>query len=65
MPRIIPEEKARQGRGGRHVLTILIAGLLLAFIVWGLAEIYGQIIEPPGGGTVGALTSPPPLTAVG
>lgn len=65
MPRIIPEEKARQGRWGRHVLMILVAGLLLAFIVWGLLEIYGQAIEPPGGGTVGSLTLPASAPAIG
>lgn len=65
MPTIIPEEKARQGRWGRRVLIILIAGLLLAFIAWGLAEIFGKAIEPPGGGTVGALKSPASVAAVG
>jgi len=58
MSKIIPEEKARQGRWGRHVLIVLIVGLVLAFIVWGILEIYGQAIEPPGGGTVGAITPP-------
>jgi len=31
MTKIIPEDKARQGRWGWHGLRILIAGLLLAF----------------------------------
>ena len=46
MTKIIPENKARQGGWGWHGLRILIAALLLAFIAWGLAEIYGQKIDP-------------------
>ena len=30
----IPEEKAKQGRRGTHVLWILIVSLLLAVIAW-------------------------------
>lgn len=45
MTKIIPENKARQGRWGWHGLRILIAALLLAFIAWGAAEIYGQKIN--------------------
>lgn len=45
MTKIIPENKARQGRWGWHGLRILIAALLLAFIAWGIAEIYGEKID--------------------
>jgi hypothetical protein len=45
--KIVPEDKARQGRWGRHGLRILIAGLILALIAWGVAEIYGVMIETP------------------
>ncbi|MGX5840321.1 hypothetical protein ACWGTI_06350 [Mesorhizobium sp. ArgA1] len=45
MTKIIPENKARQGRWGWHGLRILIAALLLAFIAWGIAEIYGEKIN--------------------
>jgi hypothetical protein len=45
MTKIIPENKARQGRWGWHGLRILIAALLLAFITWGIAEIYGEKID--------------------
>jgi hypothetical protein len=41
----VPENKARQGHWGRHALAILIAGLVLVFIVWGAAEIYGEMID--------------------
>ncbi|MER8656940.1 hypothetical protein [Mesorhizobium sp. M0847] len=46
MIKIAPENKARQGRWGWHGLRILVAALLLAFIAWGAAEIYGQKIDP-------------------
>ncbi|WP_082525448.1 MULTISPECIES: hypothetical protein [unclassified Mesorhizobium] len=45
MIKIIPEDKARQGGWGRHGLRILIAALLLAFVAWGAAEIYGELIK--------------------
>ncbi len=47
MTKIIPEDKARQGRWGWHGFRILIATLLLAFIAWGAAEIYGEVIKSP------------------
>jgi hypothetical protein len=43
--KIIPENKARQGRWGWHVLIVLIAGLLLAFAVWGGVYFYGETID--------------------
>lgn len=45
MVKIVPEDQARQGHWGRHGLRILIAALLLAFIAWGVVEIYGEIID--------------------
>lgn len=45
MSRIITQEKARQGGWGRNGLRILIAALLLAFVAWGGAEIYGRMID--------------------
>lgn len=47
MTKVVPTDKARQGRWGRHALLILIGGLILAFIVWGLVELYGEAIKPP------------------
>ncbi|QND57053.1 MULTISPECIES: hypothetical protein [Mesorhizobium] len=47
MAKIIPEDKARQGRWGWHGLRILIAALLLAFAAWGIAEIYGEATKTP------------------
>ncbi len=37
----LPATKARQGRAGRRVLTVLVAALVLAFIVWIPVEIWG------------------------
>ncbi|MDW6021697.1 hypothetical protein SAZ10_07955 [Mesorhizobium sp. BAC0120] len=61
MPKTIPTDKARQGRRGRNVLLILLGGLLLAFIVWALVEIYGRTIEPPQGRTSAMIEPPPTL----
>lgn len=59
MTKIVPADKARQGRRGRHVLIILIVGLILALIAWGVAEFYGEAIDPPGG-TESATAAPMP-----
>ncbi|AZO03481.1 MULTISPECIES: hypothetical protein [unclassified Mesorhizobium] len=50
MTKIVPEDKARQGRWGWHALRILVGGLLLAFIAWGAVEIYGELIKSPASG---------------
>ncbi len=50
----IPEEKAKQGRKGTHVLWILVISLLLALIAWGAVEIYGRTSSDAG--------SAPPVT---
>ncbi|WP_033839103.1 hypothetical protein [Mesorhizobium loti] len=42
MTKNISEKKARQGGLGRPVLGILLGGLFLAIIAWGIAEIYGE-----------------------
>ncbi|RCS25296.1 hypothetical protein DUT91_00275 [Phyllobacterium salinisoli] len=46
MTKTVKNEKAKQGRWGTQVLTILAVSLVLVFIVWGIAEIYGQLIAP-------------------
>ena len=49
MPKTLPSEKARQGRGGRQLLFWMIVALILACIVWLGTEFYGQAIDdnPP------------------
>jgi hypothetical protein len=46
MDRNIQSEKAKQGRRGSPVLLVLIGGLLLAGVAWGVAEIFGESTEP-------------------
>ena len=58
MAKIIPTDRARQGHWGTHLLIILIVALVLAFVVWGAVEIYGQMIEPPAAGAVSAMAVP-------
>ncbi|MBZ9763941.1 hypothetical protein LB553_24085 [Mesorhizobium sp. CA8] len=43
----IPEKKARQGGRGLPVLAVLICGLVLAIIAWGIAEMYGEQAKTP------------------
>lgn len=38
----LPAVEAKQGNTGRRVLTVLIAALVLAFIVWIPVEIWGS-----------------------
>ncbi|MBL8581572.1 MAG: hypothetical protein JNL61_05005 [Rhizobiaceae bacterium] len=45
MNKTIPAEKAKQGRSGRHLLLVLICGLLLAMAAWWGAEFYGALIS--------------------
>ncbi|PYE88264.1 hypothetical protein C7477_108136 [Phyllobacterium leguminum] len=46
MMKTIDERRAKQGRWGTRVLTILSVSLMLAFIAWAIAEFYGQMIQP-------------------
>ncbi|TAU33936.1 hypothetical protein ELI20_24200 [Rhizobium ruizarguesonis] len=39
---LIPLVKARQGRTGYRILTVLIVALVLAFVVWIPVEIWGK-----------------------
>ncbi|NEK14645.1 hypothetical protein [Rhizobium leguminosarum] len=39
---LIPPVKARQGRTGYRILTVLIVALVLAFVVWIPVEIWGN-----------------------
>lgn len=43
----IAPDKARQGRPGWPVLWVLVAGLVLIMIGWGVVELYGVYIRPP------------------
>ncbi|MDB5571600.1 MAG: hypothetical protein JWN93_2783 [Hyphomicrobiales bacterium] len=50
---VLTDREARQGREGRPVLFVLIAGLVLALIAWAAAEFY------PRGGPQTATTAGP------
>ncbi|WP_200957851.1 hypothetical protein [Mesorhizobium sp. Root157] len=45
MVRIFREQQAKQGRSGWHVLVVLIVAMLLAVVVWGGVEFYGETID--------------------
>lgn len=54
-PEVVTPREARQGRKGYPVLWVLIGGLALAMIAWGLAEFYGVFVaEQPE--TLGGLS---------
>jgi hypothetical protein len=42
----ISTDKARQGRRGTQVLTVLVVALVLAAIAWFAAEMYGKSTDP-------------------
>lgn len=43
----IEPEKAKQGRKGWQLLTVLVVGLTLAVIAWFGLELYGEKIDRP------------------
>jgi hypothetical protein len=45
MSKMIPEQKAKQGRAGRPVLMVLICALILAMLAWAGVEIWGEQID--------------------
>jgi len=59
----LPETKAKQGRSGRRVLTVLVAALVLAFIVWIPVEIWGdkkgEQMQPSAPAETQVPTAPP------
>ncbi len=63
--REVPATKARQGRWGVQVFTILAVSLALVGLVWLAVEFYGQAIDTsstttePGAATQPQATQPP------
>lgn len=60
MTKTIEPNKARQGRSGTRVLTVLVCALVLAFVVWWGVGLFGEAIEPsdPVGGAPSEQTEP-------
>jgi hypothetical protein len=50
MSKIVPEEKAKQGRSGFQVLAVLMVALVLASGAWMIAEFYGTATAPTNPG---------------
>jgi hypothetical protein len=44
----IPAKKARQGRSNPRTVIVLIVALVLALVVWGGVEWYGEAIDQNG-----------------
>jgi hypothetical protein len=65
MEKTVPTNKARQGGPGRPVLFVLIISLLLAGVVWGGVEIWGETIDLPAADAPGGLTAPAQGTGTG
>ncbi|MBB3313221.1 hypothetical protein FHT78_005013 [Rhizobium sp. BK196] len=51
--------EARQGRYGKSVFLVLVGGLVLAMIVWGGVEIWGENIDRTDGRTTAATSNDP------
>jgi len=46
MAKTVSSEKAKQGRSGVQVLSVLVAALILAGVAWMAAEFYGRATAP-------------------
>lgn len=56
--------EARQGLLGRPVLMVLIGGLFLAMIAWGIAEMYGEAVDNDAATGVNQTTTAEPNAVV-
>ena len=56
--KVVPTDKARQGKEGRPVLYVLIAALVLAMVAWAAAELYGENIDGASRDQVPATSAP-------
>lgn len=61
--KVVPTDKARQGKEGRPVLYVLVAALVLAMGAWAIAELYGEKIDGASRDQVPATTSAPAAPA--
>lgn len=63
MRKIVPTDKARQGRWGSQVLMVLVAALVLAAGAWAIAELYGEATDPQNPGQAEQSEPAPPRPA--
>jgi hypothetical protein len=56
--------EARQGFLGRPVLMVLIGGLLLAMVAWGISEMYGEAVDNDAATNVKQSTTSQPNAQV-
>lgn len=56
--------EARQGFLGRPVLMVLIGGLLLAMVAWGISEMYGESVDDDAGTEINQTTTTTPNAVV-
>lgn len=56
--------EARQGFLGRPVLWVLIGGLFLAMIAWGIAEMFGEAVDNDAASDVNQTTTTEPKAVV-
>ncbi|ULJ73024.1 hypothetical protein [Rhizobium gallicum] len=56
--------EARQGFLGRPVLMVLVGGLLLAMIAWGISEMFGEAVDNDAATDVNQSTTTEPNAVV-
>ena len=56
--------EARQGFLGRPVLMVLIGGLLLAMVAWGISEMYGEAVDNDAATDINQTTATSPNAVV-
>ncbi|WP_426129335.1 hypothetical protein [Pararhizobium sp. PWRC1-1] len=56
--------EARQGFLGRPVLMVLIGGLILAMLAWGISEMYGEAVDNDAATDVNQTTTTTPNAVV-
>ncbi|MEQ1954435.1 hypothetical protein [Mesorhizobium sp. CN2-181] len=62
MEKTIPATKARQGRKGLEVLSVLVVSLIFTFVVWAALGIWGEMIDGSAADNPGGVTTSAPQT---
>lgn len=56
--------EARQGFLGRPVLMVVIGGLVLAMVAWGISEMYGEAVDNDAATDINQTTTTTPNAVV-